>query len=117
MYDELANLKLGNPLIRMYVRTIMTIVPRPRISYFLDADPVKARARKPEYPLEFLHKNRKSYFDLIALIGGITVIPPMEIEEVKRAVFGYALKELSFSTALGEVGESSAPAFNTGKAS
>jgi thymidylate kinase len=117
MYDELANLKLGNPLIRMYVRTIMTIVPRPQISYFLDADPVKARARKPEYPLEFLHKNRKSYFDLIELVGGVTVIPPMGIEEVKQAVFGHASRELSFATPLQHSNESATPAFNAGEAS
>jgi thymidylate kinase len=117
MYDELANLKLGNPLIRMYVRMIMTIVPRPQVSYFLDADPVKARARKPEYPLEFLHKNRKSYFDLIELVGGITVIPPMEIGEVKEAVYSYALKELSFAADLHQPGEDTTPAFNAGKAS
>lgn len=112
MYDELANLKLGNPLIRLYVRTIMKIVPRPRISYFLDADPIKARARKPEYPLDFLHKNRKSYFDLIDLIGGITVIPPMEIEEVKQAVFGHAVNELSFKTPLQDKARVVGPDFN-----
>src|SRR5487761_382168 len=38
-YDELANLNLRNPLIRVYVRLIIKIVPRPDISYLLDADP------------------------------------------------------------------------------
>ena len=77
IYDELANLNLGNPAARAYVRMIMKLVPRPDVSYFLDADPVAARARKPEYPLDFLHLSRASYFTLIKLIGGITVIPPM----------------------------------------
>lgn len=95
-YDELANLKLSNPLIRLYIRFIMSFVPRPRISYFLDADPLKARARKPEYPLDFLYKNRQSYKDLIALIGGITIIAPGGIEEVKSEVIGQALNQLSF---------------------
>jgi thymidylate kinase len=113
VYDELANLKLGNPLIRLYVRLIMSIVPRPQISYFLDADPVKARARKPEYPLDFLFKNRKSYFDLINLVGGVTVIPPMGIEEVKQAVFGHAQKELSFGPALQNATKTPEPAFAT----
>jgi thymidylate kinase len=96
-YDELANLKLSNPLIRLYIKFIMSFVPRPQVSYFLDADPIKARARKPEYPLDFLITNRQSYFNLIELIGGISVIPPMSIEEVKAAVLGHAMKELSFS--------------------
>ena len=96
IYDELANLTLRNPAIRAYVRLIMKIVPKPRISYLLDADPVKARARKPEYPLEFLHSNRQSYLALSNLVGGMTVIPPMPIEEVKREVLYHALRELSF---------------------
>jgi thymidylate kinase len=58
IYDELANLSLRNPAIRAYVRVIMKFVPIPDISFLLDADPIKARARKPEYPIEFLHSNR-----------------------------------------------------------
>ena len=96
IYDELANLTLRNPAIQAYIRLIMKIVPKPRISYLLDADPVKARARKPEYPLEFLHSNRQSYLALSDLVGGMTVIPPMPIEEVKREVLYRALRELPF---------------------
>ena len=93
-YDELANLNLQNPVIRVYVRLLMTFVPRPDISYLLDAEPLQARARKPEYPLEFLHANRQSYLTLADLVGGITVIAPMPIEEVKLRVIDDAFKEL-----------------------
>jgi thymidylate kinase len=96
IYDELANLTLSNPAIRVYVRLIMNIVPKPDISYLLDADPAKAWARKPEYPLEFLHSNRQSYLDLSNLIGGMTVILPKPIKEVRREVLYHALQELSF---------------------
>lgn len=95
IYDELANLNLGNPAARAYVRMIMKFVPRPDVSYFLDADPIAARARKPEYPLEFLHISRASYFTLIQLIGGITVIPPMSIQDAEREVMRHALTLLS----------------------
>jgi thymidylate kinase len=98
IYDELANLTLGNPVIKAYIRLIMKLVPEPDISYFLDADPVKARARKPEYPLEFLYANRQSYLDLNDLIGGMTVIAPMPIQDVTWAVLRHALEELSFGT-------------------
>lgn len=98
IYDELANLSLSNPAIRAYVWLIMILVPKPHISYLLDADPVKARARKPEYPLEFLYTIRQSYLTLNDLIGGFTVICPMSIEEVQRSVLSYARKGLSFST-------------------
>lgn len=86
-YDELANLNLSNPLVRLYVRLIMSIVPRPDVSYVLDADPVLARARKPEYPVDFLHICRASYMALSKLLGGITVIPPGSVQEVQQRIF------------------------------
>jgi thymidylate kinase len=95
-YDELANLTLRNPAIRAYVRLIMMLVPRPHISYLLDADPIQARARKPEYPIEFLYTNRRSYLALNELVGGMTVIAPMPIREAEQAILMHARKELSF---------------------
>jgi thymidylate kinase len=95
IYDELANLTLSNPVSRFYVRLIMKIVPRPHISYLLDANPEKARARKPEYPLEFLHTNRRSYMTLANLIGDITVVESMPLSAVTRAVIDHALNKLS----------------------
>ena len=102
-YDELANLNLRNPILRSYAKLIMTLVPYPDISFLLDADPVQARARKPEYPLEFLHKSRASYLELARLLGKITVIPPGTTEEVKHAVMKNALEKLSVNS------DSSAP--------
>ncbi len=93
-YDELANLNLRNPFARAYVRFIMWFVPRPHVSYILDADPVAARARKPEYPVDFMHESRASYKRLSELIGGITIVPPMPIEDVKRQVLQHALKQM-----------------------
>jgi thymidylate kinase len=93
-YDELANLTLTNPLNRFYARFIMWLVPRPHVSYVLDADPVQARARKPEYPLEFLYFCRASYLALSNLIGGMTVIPPMRVEDVAREVLRHAQAQL-----------------------
>ena len=94
-FDELANLNLRNPVIRAYVRLLMTFVPRPHVAYVLDADPIQARARKPEYPLDFLHVNRQSYLTLAKLVGGITVIPAMPVHDVEREVLGHAMRELS----------------------
>ena len=110
IYDEFANLTLSNPAIRAYVRLIMKIVPKPDISYLLDADPVKARARKPEYPLDFLHSNRQAYLALSELVGGMTVILPKPIKEVRREVLHHALKELSFGSNQGDNQEAVASA-------
>lgn len=95
-YDELANLNLRNPLIHAYASLLMMFVPRPHISYLLDADPVAARNRKPEYPLEFLHTNRTAYLDLAHLLGRITVIKPMPAPDVEAEVIAHAVKRLSF---------------------
>jgi len=85
-WDELANLNLANPLIRTYVRLLAAFIPRPDVSYVLDADPVAARARKPEYPVEFLQICRASYHKLSRMLSGLTVVPPGTVEEVEAAI-------------------------------
>lgn len=93
-YDELANLDLRNPLSRFYVRLIMKIIPRPHVSFLLDADPLQARARKPEYPLDFLYTCRQAYLDLSDLVGGITIVPVMPIRNVEACVLDFTLEGL-----------------------
>lgn len=94
MYDELANLNLRSRLMRAFVWFVMKLVPRPGVSFILDADPVQARARKPEYPLDFIYINRQAYMDLSRLVGGMTVVAPGPIEDVKREVFYHALRAI-----------------------
>lgn len=95
-YDELANLNLRNPILRACAGMLMAIVPRPRISFLLDADPAEARARKPEYPLDFIRTNRQAYLSLANLLGGITVIRPMPVPEVEAEVLAHAVRKLSY---------------------
>ncbi len=106
MYDELANLNLAKASTQLYVQSIMKIVPKPEISFLLDADPVKACARKPEYPIEFLHSNRRSYLNLSQFLGKITVIPANTIAEVKaeiaRCVFEGVLGSVQQSDVLAQ---------------
>jgi thymidylate kinase len=92
-WDELANLTLHHWFTRMYVRLIARIVPRPDVSVVLDADPILARARKPEYPLDFLYRCRESYLRLSELVGRITVIPPGPVGEVEAAVLDHIAVE------------------------
>ena len=94
-YDELANLNLQNPMIRVYVRILMIMVPRPHVSYLLDADPAQARARKPEYPLDFVRSNRDAYLRLAKLVGGITVLSPKPVDEVEAEVIAHVSGQLS----------------------
>ncbi len=95
IYDEFANLPLENPLTRAFVRAVNALVPRPDVAYILDADPDAARARKPEYPVDFLRLCRNSYLRLAQLIGTMTVIPPLPLEVARREV------QAAFARALG----------------
>jgi len=94
-YDELANLDLTRALTRAYTRMIMGAIPRPDISFVLDADPEAARARKPEYPIEFVHLNRRAYMQLNQRFGGFTIIEPLGIEAVHREVLNNTLRILT----------------------
>ena len=95
IYDELSNLDLDNPLSRGFVKLVHAFVPRPDIAYLLDADPVAAYARKPEYPLDFMRKCRRAYFSLATLLGSMTVIPALSLSEAKLAVLRAAENKLA----------------------
>lgn len=103
-YDELANLDLNRGMIRAYARLLLRIVPRPNISFVLDADPEAARARKPEYPLDFIRFNRGAYLNLSRVFGGISVIPPMPIEAAHQEVLTRSLALLGPRSANRDLG-------------
>jgi hypothetical protein len=56
------------------------------VAYLLDADPVAARARKPEYPTAFLHQCRRAYFLLACILGTMTIVRQMSLVDAKREV-------------------------------
>lgn len=93
LYDELANLSLRDTLTRAYVRLLLMLVRHPDISYLLDADPLQARARKPEYPLDFLHTSRASYLALSKL-AGMTIIAPQPVHDVARQILQQVMNQL-----------------------
>ena len=62
------------------------LVPRPDVAYVIDADPSVAIARKPEYPLEFLHRNRQAYLNMAKLADNITVIEPGSVETMQASI-------------------------------
>jgi thymidylate kinase len=94
IYDELANLNLRNPLSRLFVHFVHAFTPQPDIAYLLDADPVAAYERKPEYQPEFMEKCRRAYFDLANLMGTMTIIPALGLPEAKAAVLKAAEQKL-----------------------
>ncbi|HEU5400294.1 MAG TPA: thymidylate kinase [Terriglobales bacterium] len=97
IYDELANLPLENPLTRIFVQFVKGLAPTPDIAFLLDADPVAARIRKPEYPVEFMQHSRRAYFMLAELLDNMTVIPPLPLSEAKHQVEQHFLRVLGQS--------------------
>ena len=95
IYDELSNLKLANPFTRAFVRALHAVVPKPDVAYLLDADPIGAYERKPEYPLEFMKKCRQAYFQLANLLENLTIIPALSLPEAKAAVLRAAENKLA----------------------
>jgi thymidylate kinase len=109
IYDELANLPLSNPWTRAYVRLVQALVPRPDLAYLLDADPETAHQRKPEYPVDFMRECRAAYHRLAAMLGTMTLIPPLPLEDAKQTV------EAGLDSALRELG--SVPVSTIGRVS
>lgn len=85
IYDELANLPMKNVAVRLYVRALLRFIPRPDVALFLDADPEAATIRKPEYPLEFVRRNRDAYHRMSRLVG-MTVVSPRSIEQTVELI-------------------------------
>jgi thymidylate kinase len=114
IYDELANLNLHNAVCRAYVRVILKLVPKPDVSYLLDADSAQARARKPEYPIHFVQINRQSYIDLSKIAGTMICVPPMTIESAHQAIVSCALDAISRSDEHGNAIDESKPVESSG---
>jgi len=85
IYDELANLPLRRKLMRFYTRALLKMASSPDVAFVLDADPEAAAIRKPEYPLEFVRRNRDAYLE-IARMAGMTVVPGGCVEEMSQKI-------------------------------
>jgi thymidylate kinase len=97
IYDELANLPLNRRFARSFVRLALWISPQPDAAFLIDADPTAARARKPEYPLDFLRRNRDAYLTLRNLMGRMILIEPSSIEAAEAKMRAAALERISLS--------------------
>ena len=96
IYDQIANVP-GNWLGRAYVRFLLRLTPRPDVAFLLDADPEAALKRKPEYPLAFLHKYRKSYFALRDMAPEMFIVPAQDVDGVERVILEEFQKHLPLS--------------------
>lgn len=94
LYDQVANLNLESRGVLALAQAALRLIPRSDVPCLLDADPELARSRKPEYPLEFLRRNRRSYLVLAEIIG-MEVIPAGSTDDVTRNVRRAVMSRLS----------------------
>jgi thymidylate kinase len=102
IYDQLAALPMRHWLTRAYARMLLRFAPKPDIGYVLDAEPEDARARKPEYPLEFMRQYRNSYLQL-SKIAGLQLVPAASAEDVHLAVINHFTRATPVPTPQTEV--------------
>ena len=91
IYDQLAAFPMQSWWARCYVNMLLPFIPKPDIGYVLDVEPEIARARKPEYPLDFMHRYRDSFIRLSKL-AGLKLIPAGTPEDVHLAVVRHLAK-------------------------
>jgi thymidylate kinase len=86
VYDQIANIYSQSFAGRTYARFLLQQTPRPDLAFVIDASPDAAFARKPEYPLEFMHRNRRQFLNLRELAPQLTVIPDGGVEDVRSEI-------------------------------
>jgi thymidylate kinase len=107
LYDQLVNLGIRYRASRLFTRILLKLIPHPDIAYLLDADPALARARKPEYPIDFLRNTRACYL-AINKMAGMNLIHAGSPQEVSNSI------RRVFAAKLGQSLDWAAPQFLTG---
>jgi thymidylate kinase len=86
IYDQIANIDPHRSSARFYSNVLLKRTPRPDLAFILDALPDAAFARKPEYPLEFVYRNRLSFLHLQELAPELIVLGPAGIDEIQQEI-------------------------------
>src|SRR5207244_8465013 len=81
----LATLPLEYAAARAYARWGLSVVTKPSVAYLHYAEPEVAREKKPEYPVDFLHKYRQSYLRLRD-IADLALIEPQSQADSQAAI-------------------------------
>jgi thymidylate kinase len=100
IYDQIANFS-SQSFARIYGKLLCHVAPAPDLAFVVDASPAAAFARKPEYPLEFVCKNRQNFLRLRELVPQLIVIAEAKPEDVSSEIFFHIIRSrLSESASL-----------------
>jgi thymidylate kinase len=89
VYDQIANIYSQSFVARGYAKILLKGAPVPDLAFILDASPAAAFARKPEYPLEFMHENRQNFLLLREIVPQLIVIPDGRTEDVRSEIYSH----------------------------
>jgi thymidylate kinase len=89
IYDQLANIYSQSLVARTYIKMVLKQAPRPDVAFMIDTQPAEAFARKPEYPLDFMYRNRRAFMQLREFCPEFTRISGGTAESMKNEVIGY----------------------------
>jgi thymidylate kinase len=87
IYDQIANIYSPSLAARLYGKILLKQAPAPDLAFVLDASPTAAFARKPEYPLEFMHRNRQTFLHLRELVPQLIIISEARAEDVRSEIY------------------------------
>ena len=86
VYDQVANICSQSWAARTHSELLLKWTPTPDLGFVLDALPSAAFARKPEYPLDFMHRNRREFLQLQKLHPHLILISDAGVEEVQDQI-------------------------------
>lgn len=89
IYDQVANIYSRSLPARLYSWALLKQRPVPDLAFIVDAAPDAAFARKPEYPLDFLYRNRRNFLQLRELAAELTVISDGNADEMEEEIQSY----------------------------
>jgi thymidylate kinase len=89
IYDQIANIYSQTFAARIYGKMLLKQTPVPDLAFVLDASPTAAFARKPEYPLEFMHQNRRNFLLLRELAPQLIIISDARVEDVRNEIHSH----------------------------
>ena len=102
IYDQIANIDSPLSGAQAYSKFLLRRTPRPGLAFIVDASPDAAFARKPEYPLDFVRRNRESFLRLGQMVPGLVLLPVASIEELQNEIRSHLPRSLNEHAAMGE---------------
>jgi thymidylate kinase len=101
IYDQIANISSRSTAADLYRKIILKQSPVPDLALILDTAPAAAFARKPEYPLEFMHENRQNFLRLCKLVPQLITISDGAAEDVKTQIHSHICQSRLLNLAVG----------------